>query len=304
MADMEIGVVLPTLSARDGTPVDVAAAARHAEELGFESIWAVDQLIAGTGVPILDSLTSLAAAAAVTERIRLGVGVLIVPLRPSVWVAKQVATLQHISGDRLLLGIGVGGERHDRSWAAAGVPSRERGSRTDDALRVLPTLISGKPAQFTGLPGEPPVQLSPPATVPPFIIGGMSDAAVRRTAVHGDGWFLLAAPEDIPAQRARLAAQAAANGRATPPITANAMVSLLGDPALPDHAAILESLSDPDGMFGIPAEYAQTSVVHGDSDRVAQHLDSFAGHGVQRIVVTLVGGDWFRQAELLARALR
>ena len=103
---MELGVILPTMSRRDGRPGDIPAAARQAEERGFESVWSVDQLVAGTGVPVLDSLTVLAAAAAVTQRVKLGVGVLIVPLRPVAWTAKQVATLQYLSGDRVLLGTG------------------------------------------------------------------------------------------------------------------------------------------------------------------------------------------------------
>jgi alkanesulfonate monooxygenase SsuD/methylene tetrahydromethanopterin reductase-like flavin-dependent oxidoreductase (luciferase family) len=93
----------------------VIAAARHAEEFGFESAWVVDQLIAGTGLPFVDSTVALSAAAGATNSIRLGYGVMILPLRPVVWVAKQAAALQHISGGRLLLGVGVGGDRHDRS---------------------------------------------------------------------------------------------------------------------------------------------------------------------------------------------
>jgi len=107
---VEVGVVLPSMSRRDGRPGDIPALARQAEQLGFESLWVVDQLVAGTGVPVLDSLTALAAAAAITDRIRLGVGVLIAPLRPVAWIAKQAATVQYLSGDRLLLGIGAGGE--------------------------------------------------------------------------------------------------------------------------------------------------------------------------------------------------
>jgi len=300
MADLDIGVLLPSMSARRGSPGDISAAARHAEALGFESVWVPDQLVAGTGVPVLDSLTSLAASAAVTERVQLGLGVLVLPLRPVAWIAKQVASLQHISGDRLLLGIGVGGDRHDRSWAAAGVPARGRGARTDEALRLLPELISGEPTHLTD-GTEEPVQLSPSATVPPIIVGGMSDAAVARAAAH-DGWFVLGAPADLPTHRARLGRSAAASGHTTPAITANAMVAIHGDPSLPDRHTIVDALSDPEGMFAIPAASAESSVVHGEMDFVAEHLNTFAAHGVSRVVVTLVAGDWFRQAELLACA--
>ena len=110
---LPIGVFLPSLSDRKAAVADPVAAAVQAESLGFESVWVVDQLVAGTGNAILDSTLVLAGAAAVTERIGLALGVLIVPLRQSAWIAKQVATLQHLSGSRLVLGVGVGGDRHD-----------------------------------------------------------------------------------------------------------------------------------------------------------------------------------------------
>src|ERR1700742_2310995 len=177
-ASVEVGVVLPSMSRRDGRPGDLPALARQAEQLGFESLWVVDQLVAGTGVPVLDSLTALAAAAAITDRIRLGVGVLIAPLRPVAWIAKQVATLQYLSGDRVLLGIGAGGDRHDAAWQAAGGPRGERAHRTDEALRLLPGLIAGRPSRLT--PEGAEVVLSPGVTVPPIVIGGNSDAAPPR----------------------------------------------------------------------------------------------------------------------------
>src|ERR1700742_2189301 len=225
-ASVEVGVVLPSMSRRDGRPGDLPALARQAEQLGFESLWVVDQLVAGTGVPVLDSLTALAAAAAITDRIRLGVGVLIAPLRPVAWTAKQVATLQYLSGDRLLLGIGAGGDRHAASWQAVGVlrgvggggagPAASWGGgggrggegarRTDEALRRLPDLIAGKPAQLTA-DGEQ-VILSPGVTVPPIVIGGNSDAAARRAGEFGDEWFVLAGPGELPRYQAAAAEEA------------------------------------------------------------------------------------------------
>ena len=127
MSPPEIGVFLPTMSAAGAAVADVIVAARQAEELGFESVWAVDQLIAGRGAPFVDSTVALAAAAGATSHIHLAYGVMVLPLRPVVWAAKQVASLQYVSGERVLFGVGVGGDRHERSWAAAGVPRRERG---------------------------------------------------------------------------------------------------------------------------------------------------------------------------------
>jgi len=299
---MDVGVVLPTLGAPDGSPADIVAAARHAEDLGFESAWVVDQLVAGTGVPILDSLISLAAVAGATERVRLGVGVLIVPLRPLVWVAKQVASLQHISGDRLLLGVGAGGDRHEASWAAAGVPRKERGRRTDEALRLLPDLISGRPVRPDDQPSGPEIQLRPGATVPPIIIGGMSGAAMDRAARYGDGWYVLGPPDQVSQSRMRMREIAAGLGRPAPALTANLMVAMHGDPDLPDRAAILGALSDPDGLYGIPADAAGAAVTIDGPGGVAGRLAELAASGAGRVVVTITAGDWFRQAGLLAEA--
>lgn len=300
---MEIGLFLPTVGS-PGEPLgDVAAAARHIEDLGLESAWVVDQLVAGTGSPLLESTVALAAAAAVTSRIRLAFGVMILPLRPAVWVAKQVGALQHVSGGRVILGVGVGGDRHERSWLAAGVPRRERGRRTDAALRVLPGLISGAPTRVDALPGRPTVSLSPPAPVPPIIVGGMSDAAVARTAEHGDGWFIMpVAPAAVAEGKARIEAAASAVGRPAPPITLNMMFVMRGDPDLPDDDTIGRTLSDPDGGYGIPAEYVPDLVISGSPKQIAERLADYTHYGAHRMVATLPVGNWHRQAELLTEA--
>jgi alkanesulfonate monooxygenase SsuD/methylene tetrahydromethanopterin reductase-like flavin-dependent oxidoreductase (luciferase family) len=297
---VEVGVVLPSMSGRDGRPGDIPSLARQAEQLGFESVWVVDQLVAGTGVPVLDSLTSLAAAAAVTERVRLGVGVLIAPLRPVAWIAKQVATLQYLSGDRVLLGIGAGGDRHDAAWQAAGVPRRERGRRTDEALRVLPDLIAGKPAQLTSEGAQ--VVLSPGVTVPPIVIGGNSGAAARRAGQFGDEWFVLAGPADLPRYQTAAAEQAARFGRPAPTITTSLMVAMDGDPALPGRDALISLLTDPDGMFGIPPGQASGAIVTGSPGGIAQELGRLAEAGAHRTIIQFVAGSWSRQADLVAEA--
>lgn len=306
MPTPKLGVFLPTMSQADGRPGDVVAAARHAEALGFESVWVVDQLIAGTGVPVLDSVTVLAAVAAATSRVQLGFGVMIVPLRPVAWIAKQVATLQFLSGDRVLLGVGVGGDRHDRSWDAVGVPRRARGRRTDDALRLLPELLAGRPVRVAGEADRDAgstIQLSPPAPMPPLLVGGTSDAALRRTVDHAADWFLFPGPPaSVREAGERAASAASARGRATPRLTASLMVALQPDDAVPTREVLAAELTDPDGMFGMPAEAVDVVLTRGRAEDLAVLLASLGDAGADRVVVTVAGGDWHRQAELVAEA--
>jgi alkanesulfonate monooxygenase SsuD/methylene tetrahydromethanopterin reductase-like flavin-dependent oxidoreductase (luciferase family) len=300
MAAPAIGVFLPTMSEPGEAVPDLVAAARQAEDLGFESTWVVDQLIAGTGVPFIDSTVALSAVAGATSRIRLGYGVMILPLRPVLWAAKQAASLQHLSGNRLLLGVGVGGDRHDRSWEAVGVPRRERGRRTDAALAILPDLMAGMAVNLNGTT----VQLAPGVAVPPIIVGGMAEAALTRAAAHADGWFALPVP---PAQLAlaaeRLAELAADLGRRAPAITAGLSVAIDGDPMLPDPDGLIRKLTDPDGIYGMPADAVADVLVMGGPAAVAERISALRPIGADRVVVTLAAGSWPRQAELLAEAM-
>jgi alkanesulfonate monooxygenase SsuD/methylene tetrahydromethanopterin reductase-like flavin-dependent oxidoreductase (luciferase family) len=293
-----IGVLLPSMTEHGDPLPDVGTAARHAEDLGLESVWAVDQLVAGTGVPFLESTVALTTAAAATSRIRLGYGVLILPLRPVVWLAKQIASLQHVSGGRVLLGVGVGGDRHDLSWAAAGVPRKERGRRTDAALAVLPDLIAGRPTDVAGTT----VQLSPGVPVPPIVVGGIAPAALARVATYGDGWFAMPIADDqLATAAARIAELAAERGRPTPETTGSVLAALDGDPARPDRAGLVRRLTDPDGMFGMPSE--AVDVVVSDPARLSERIGAVHAAGADRVVVSVVAGDWFRQTELVAKAL-
>ncbi|MGU3498779.1 LLM class flavin-dependent oxidoreductase [Mycobacterium sp. C31M] len=299
MSGPSVGVFLPTMSPTADIPPDVVAAARHAEALGFESVWVIDQLVAGSQMAFHESVTVLAAVASATERVRLGFGIMVLPLRPVAWVAKQIATLQHLSGDRVIFGVGIGEDRHPGSWGAVGVPRRRRGRLTDEALRVLPDLIAGRPA-----PGEDGVEyrLLPGATVPPMLVGGISEAALNR-AVDVGGWYGLPLP---PAQIGRirqgLAELAAAKGRPTPAVTGFVTASIAGDPTMPDRQAAVKAMADPAGMWGFPYEVADAMISGGTPAEIAEELAALGEAGVERVTVTLVG-DWSRQVELLAEAV-
>ena len=148
--------------------------AETAEASGFDSLWAGDHI--AFHEPLLDVTVALATFAAVTERIRLGAGVLLLPLRHPVLVARAFGSLDYVSGGRVILGVGVGGE-HAADFEAVGVPMHERGARTNEAMRQLRGLFARE--------APPPTQ----PNGPPLWVGGRSEAAIRRAAHLGDGWM-------------------------------------------------------------------------------------------------------------------
>jgi probable F420-dependent oxidoreductase len=147
--------------------------------------------------PWVDPLTLLAAIAAATTDLRLGTGVLIAPLRPAVVLAKQIATLDALSGGRVDLGVGVGWQREE--YDAAGVPFERRWSRMDDQMRACRALWSGSPASFAsdtvafdGIWCEPrPTQ----PRLPLWVGAKATEAAGRRIADWGDGWLPIGDPD-------------------------------------------------------------------------------------------------------------
>ena len=175
--------------------------AQHAEALGFESLWTGEHVVlpdpreAPSPAPpefaMLHPSTSLAYLAGVTERVKLGTGITLIAQRNPVVLAKEMASLDVVSGGRLLLGIGAGYLHQE--FAALGVNFRERGARTDEyvaAMRALWThekpSFSGRFVSFDNIQARPrPVQPGGP----PIIIGGASDAALRRAVEYAQGWY-------------------------------------------------------------------------------------------------------------------
>lgn len=208
-----------------------------------------------------------------------------------------------MSEGRLILGVGTGGDRHSQSWAAAGVPRQDRGRRTDPALRVLPELLASRPARLGDDPDSPVVTLAPAAAMPPVIVGGMAEPALRRAARYGDGWFPLPAPLAVISQaRARLEELAAEHGRPAPAVTVSLMTAIDGDPDLPGPGRLTRRLTDPDGIFGIPADQVPAVLHTGPPGQIAALLAERAGQGIERVVISVAAGNWFRQVELVAQA--
>ena len=212
---IKIGVILPTSTPDPAQPIlgDVRASARLAEQAGLDSVWSTDHLVASA--PILDSTVVLATAAAVTDRITIGFGVMLLALRPVAWAAKQISSLQHVSGNRIVLGVGTGNPAHgDTGWRAAGMSYQDRGRRTDEALRVLPALVTGQSAV---LGDELEVTLAPGSPMPPVLVAGNGDKALRRAAAYGDGWVCIGlSPDEVAAGLAVLDGLAAQHGLLVP----------------------------------------------------------------------------------------
>jgi alkanesulfonate monooxygenase SsuD/methylene tetrahydromethanopterin reductase-like flavin-dependent oxidoreductase (luciferase family) len=290
---LKVSVVMPAevkTSSRE-----IATFARHVEDVGLDGVFVGDHLAAAT--PQLDSTIVLGVAAAATERVAIGFGVMVLALRGPAWAAKQVATLQTLSASRVILGVGVGGEMHGTSaWRAVGVSSSERGRHTDAALRVLPNLVTGAPAT---LHSGAQLQLAPGSCMPPLWIGGMSAAAQRRAAAVGDAWFpsmLLAA--QLPGARSRLRDLADQTGRPEPAISLGA-AAILGPPRPEVRDSFVRALIN---GYGVPAEQAQGVPITGSITQAADRLAEYVDAGVSHLVIGLVAQDWQTQCDLLAGA--
>lgn len=167
--------------------------ARAAEELGYRTAWLPDHILppgeyGATFGGVYEPLVTIGHLAGLTERLRFGTSVLIVPLRNPFVLAKQVATLQELSEGRMILGAGVGWSEPE--FIAVGAEFRRRGADTDEALALLQHLFSGgtSPYPGPGFPYQEGIFAPVPATAPGLVIGGNSTAALRRAARFGTGW--------------------------------------------------------------------------------------------------------------------
>src|SRR5439155_16943973 len=222
---MNFGVWIPHCR-HLATPDIIRSTAVRAEQLGYDSLWVSDHVVVphanvkNFGETVFDPLVTLAVAAGATRRVRLGTTVLIVPYRNAVVTAKMIASLDALSGGRVVLGIGAG-------WVAAesamlGVSFAERGAMTDEYLSAMQELwtkrepsFAGKYTQFSGLTFEPKPLQKPH---PPIWVGGHGRASLRRAVQFGAAWHPInRSPEELRTGLAEIARLCQARGRATAP---------------------------------------------------------------------------------------
>jgi len=206
---MKYGIIFANTGPAAVDPEYLAEFAQLAEENGFESLWTVEHVVVPAGyessypysrsgkmpggedLPIPDPLVWLSYVAAVTSRIRLATGILILPQRNPVVLAKEVATLDVLSGGRVTLGVGVGWLQEE--FDALGVPFADRGPRTDEAVAALRCLWAEEEPTFSGDYWSFERAKSYPKPLQaggvPVVVGGHSKAAARRAGRLGDGFF-------------------------------------------------------------------------------------------------------------------
>ena len=305
-ATLKIGI--QTLHRRTEPAVDawrpaideLEALVRQIDRCGYDSIWVADHI--WYPAAILDPLLQLAQAAMVSRRLLLGVDVYLLPLRHPVPVAKQVATLDHLSEGRLIFGVGIGGE-FPREYEACGVPVNERGPRLAEGVGLLRRLLAGGKVSHSGRYyqsfGE--IELLPPARQPggpPIWFGGRADAALARAGRLADGWIsYVVSPETFRTSLGKIAAAADKAGRSVARFgTGHLLFTRIDDSketAL-ETAAVTLSRRYGSDMRRAAERYAAL----GRPQDVAERIRAFHAAGVRHLAIDLLGPYEERPAQI------
>lgn len=285
--------------------------ARAVEDMGFDSLFVTDHLIAAKrfySVSFLEPLTALAVAAGVTSRVRLGTSILIMPLRNPVMLAKELATLQFLSENRVILGAGVGW--NDLEYAALGVKKSERGKRTDEMLDIMIPLLEGETVTYHGeFYSVDDLDIEPRSTQRPEIwIGGGSQLAdpkspdlpkfvesVKARVLRTDGWIPrpTCPPEEIARDWRELQAYYREHGRDPREcVVAHenfVHVVLTSDPdkaRREQHDAFLRVMSSERGP-----RYLETVYLFGTPDEIVASLQQRVDAGVEYFMLHTMTPD-------------
>lgn len=285
--------------------------AREAENVGFGSIFATDHLLTARrlySVSFLEPLTALSLVAGVTERIRLGSSVLVVPIREPVLFAKQVATLHFLSEGRFIFGAGIGW--YPKEYEAVGISKSERGARTDEILDIMIPLLEGKRVTYQGrYYTVDDVKIEPRTEVRPELwIGGGSQLAdpaspeaprfaesVKRRVLRSEGWIPrpTSPPQDIRRDWEELQGFFKANGRDPATLTV-AHENFMHFVATQDraaarreqHEAFLRVMSSERGP-----QYLEQVYLFGTPDEIVESLQARVDAGVQQFMIHTMTPD-------------
>ena len=280
---MRFGVTIPN-NWGIADPRQVIAMGPLAEALGYDSVWVMDHLLNSGYIrerlddrPYYHPLATLSYLAATTKRVALGTSVLVLPYHNPVELAKYAASLDQMSGGRVILGVGAGAMTEE--FEALGVPFRQRGALTNECMAIMKELWSSPDPHYqsprwnlTGFKFAPkPVQQ--PAI--PLWVGGSSPGALRRAATLGDGWHPTGMPADeFSAGRQEVRKLAAAAGRDPDVLTMSIRVEV-----------------DVNGRASSPRAASRPRLPGDDPEQMIAGIEAYERAGVEHIVLALNSGD-------------
>ena len=289
---MQVGIGLPN-AVPGTTGPELTEFARRADDAGFSTLGTIDRI----AYPNLEPLVTLAAAAAVTSRIRLATSILIAPYRLNAkLIAKQAASIQQISNGRMVLGIAVGGREDD--YTVSGVDFESRGGENFERMLHDIKHTWANSGESSGADHHSGIGPDVSENPPELIVGGSIDAAFRRAAEFGDGWIAGGAPPDVLAQgREKLLSAWKDAGRDGEPKVMGLAYYSLGDRAEEDANRYLKD------YYAWLGDYADTIAQSAakDADTVQQYNAAFTEAGCDELI-------WFPssshpdQVDLLAEA--
>ena len=266
------------------------AYAQRSEALGFESLWAWDHVLLGVepSFPIVDSITMLGAIAARTRTIKLGTGVLVLPLRNPVVAAKALGSLDVISGGRLILGVAAGW--YAREFDAVGVPFKQRGRIFERNLDILTRLwtqerVTLKVDEFN-LREAVMVPRAAQRPRPPILIGGYVDAVLKRAGTVGDGWLTyFYTPESFTKGWEKVKAFAREAGRDPATLSSTNQLAVYVGASRAQTAADMRHWLSTEWDTAAWSESTIEHAIHGSPEECVAQLKAHVATGVDRIIL-------------------
>jgi len=259
------------------------------EQLGFDSVWVWDHVLLGVkpNFPIIEALTVLTAIAARTTKLKLGTGVLVLPLRNPVILAKQLASMDLISDGRLIMGLASGWYR--REFDALGVPFERRGKIMDENLDVLKRFWTEDMVQGTWSNYKIPAGVMYPKPAqkprPPILIGGYVDVVLKRAAVSGDGWLTyFYRPESFAKSWTKIRGFAKEGGKDPDSLLNAAQLPIMvGKSRASIESQMMEWLGK-EWDYAAWSESTKDSAILGTVDECVEQLKAHLAVGVQKLI--------------------
>jgi len=261
----------------------------RAEELGYDSLFVWDHILLGVDphFPIIDSLTVLTAVAARTSKIKLGTGILVLPLRNPVTLAKQISSMDQLSQGRIILGVASGW--YKREFDAVGIPFNRRGKIMDENLEVMSRLWSEEMVNAEigahNLRGSVMYPKPVQTPRPPLLVGGYVDRVLKRAAVSADGWLTyFYAPDGFIKSWNKIKNFAEeANRDPNELANCNQLPIMVGDNRASIEPKMLEWLNS-EWDFPSHSDCTRDSAIMGNVDECVEQLQAHLDAGVQKII--------------------